>query len=319
MIFVGSVLFVACGKDTGKYPCETKHNSLEFKSVERGRTSKIELDEVMDITEWYLYDTLLICKNDKNTPCYYVLNTSDFSIVRSFGKIGKGRNEWVAPHLLADKDGGCGYVLDNGKRSLYSIGRMDTIEKMKNVDLFMPANGAKLLSYPIYTYTAYTPNVISLYVADVETSDTLSSISFHDTKGEGMAIKYDFFYDIKDNNTVVLGFRLIDRFIIASMSDTYQMCQRYIIEGEPYSEGSSNRYYTDVVCDDYIYLLSQRNVNGQKETKTSQIEIYDYEGNPIKKIVLDIFAVRMLKDRKNGRMLLLSPNDECIHILQMNT
>ena len=74
-------------------------------------------------------------------------------------------------------------------------------------------------------------------------------------------------------------------------------------------------YYSDVVCGDFIYLLSQREIDLSGMSGTSQIEVYDYSGKPVKLIKLDIMAVRMLYDKHNGRFVFLSPSDNDLHVL----
>ena len=74
-------------------------------------------------------------------------------------------------------------------------------------------------------------------------------------------------------------------------------------------------YYTDVLCKKNVYLLSQRDVKISDMSGTSSIEVYDYDGNPIKKIVLDIIASNMLYDEVQRKVILRTPMDNDLHVL----
>ena len=48
---------------------------------------------------------------------------------------------------------------------------------------------------------------------------------------------------------------------------------------------------------------------------TSSIEVYDYEGNPMKKINLDIIASHMVYDKINKRVIFSPSMDTDLHVL----
>lgn len=48
---------------------------------------------------------------------------------------------------------------------------------------------------------------------------------------------------------------------------------------------------------------------------TSSIEVYDYEGNPMKKINLDIIASHMVYDEINKRVIFSPSMDNDLHVL----
>ena len=75
--------------------------------------------------------------------------------------------------------------------------------------------------------------------------------------------------------------------------------------------------YSDIACGNYIYLLSQKNVNVEDATGFSEIEIYDYDGVCIKKLVLNIIADKMLLDEANHRLLLTSIEDASINVVKI--
>lgn len=81
-----------------------------------------------------------------------------------------------------------------------------------------------------------------------------------------------------------------------------------------------NAYYVDVVCGkDYFYLLSAKNVKFSQDgpSGNSEIEIYDYNGNPVAHLQLDFISMKMVVDEDRDRLLLTSPMDEDIHIVQL--
>lgn len=315
-VFGLSLLLFACNGKPKEAVWEEHVNTLDFTSVEQVKTTSFALSEIMEIEEWLLSDTLLFCKNSSGNPYYYVINVNDFSVTGAFGHRGHGQNEWIGPRLLRKDDGGfC--VLDNGRRAVYEVEKSDTvysIHKLRDLSLQLPLNNVKSIAYPICAYCTNTPNALVWNVGNIETLSVLDSISFVDQNNEGKAIRYEFSYDVNQGNAVLAGL-YIDRFMVARLDESNRLSHKLMFVGNGEEDMEHKAYYTDVVCGDFIYLLSQREIDLSGMSGTSQIEVYDYSGKPVKLIKLDIMAVRMLYDKHNGRFVFLSPSDNDLHVL----
>ena len=81
-------------------------------------------------------------------------------------------------------------------------------------------------------------------------------------------------------------------FYIASLSDGRHVIPELAVKGDGEERMKDGGYYTDVVCGKKcFYILSQGDVETSGLSGASSIEVYDYEGNPMKKINLDIISV----------------------------
>lgn len=315
-VFGLSLLLFACnGKPKGTV-WEEHVNTLDFTSIEQVKTTSFALSEIMEIEEWLLSDTLLVCKNSSGNPYYYVINVNDFSVIGAFGHRGHGQNEWIGPRLVQKGEGGfC--VLDNGRRAVYEVEKPDTtysIHKLKDLTLELPLNNVKSIAYPICAYCTNIPNALVWNVGNIETLSVSDSISFVDENNEGKSIRYDFSYDVNQGYVVFAGL-YIDRFMVARLDESNRLSHKLMFVGNGEEDMERKAYYTDVVCGDFIYLLSQRKMDLPNMSGTSQIEVYDYSGKPIKVINLDIVATNMVYDKHNKRFVFLSPSDNDLHVL----
>ncbi len=126
---------------------------------------------------------------------------------------------------------------------------------------------------------------------------------------------YNFSYDVAFGHAV-FAYLYQDGFMIASLSDGRHVLPELAVKGDGKERMKDGGYYTDVVCGKkYFYLLSQGDVETSGLSGTSSIEVYDYEGNPMKKINLDIIASHMVYDKINKRVIFSPSMDNDLHVL----
>ncbi len=291
---------------------------MDYSSPKKIVARKYDVPVLMDLREWYVDGNKLICWNDMGNPYYYVLDINDFHVIDSFGMKGKGKNEWILPHLLVK--GSDDYsVIDNSRRALYSIdGSGRTINRQGDFSIPELINYARYIGYPYFAYIVYTPNVISWKIRNVETTEEISSVPFKDASGKGNAMLYDFMYDVF-NGKVVFASNKLDRFMVSSLADDYEVVPEVMVNGDNVESMGRKRYYMDVVCDESkIYLLSNRFVSA-KGDGNSVIEIFDFDGSPVKLLDIGVLANKLAIDRKGKRLLVFSPIDNGIYVVNMSS
>ena len=290
----------------------TYHHPKEDNSLPQ-EVSAISMawDEIA-IDGWMISGSKLICKTPHQERIYSVYSLGNLQRIGAFGRKGHGNLEWVAPHLFAQNDS-VWMVIDNGDRSVYDI-KKGLISLVSKLSINEPVNDIKTISYPIVGYVSLTPEKQSLKIFDVEQDTLIDEIAFTDQTGKGQSSIYDFVWNVKDAR-IILGHLYSDTFIICSIDKTGKILRSdyYETDGK-YSGGKC--FYTDVQCGDYIYLLSQRNVDIEKMTGHSEIEVYGYDGKGKRKIILDFIADKMLLDHQGSRILLTSIADEMLHIVE---
>lgn len=311
------LLSASCGSDKTDRKWEEKENTFAFKTVVKGETTPVELEALMDIEDWRLVDSVIVCKNNGGIPYYYVLDSEDFSVCGKFGLKGNGENEWLYPHFLG-KTGEEYCVLDNGRMGLYQVTRGDSsyvIRRMRDVKPVLPFKAVKSVSYPMFAYVTYSPNEIAWRVGNAETMAVSDSVAFTDEEGKGEAIRYDFSYDVSAGHAVLAGLHQ-DWFLILGLSGEGRISPRWMVKGQEGEQPEGTVYYTDVACGKDVYLLSQRNVDPSDASGTSSVEVYDYEGRPLRRLDLDIIASKMIVDEARGRLVFCSPMDNALHVLE---
>ena len=274
------------------------------------RTNAFDLDTVVVIDEWLLHENQLICKSRKNKFFFYHFNIKDFSYNKAWGSKGEGPDEFIAPHLLPLSSTSC-LVIDNGKREVVCLDNGGVVKKM-----LMPTkvvSSPLMYKYPLIGYVEKSPHKIVWQIQNIETLERIDSLSFIDDTRQGNSFLYDFCWDIHEN-ILLLASLYEDRFMMAEIQNG-RIVNKVLYYGDGLAD-ENTPCYSDVQCTkEYIYLLSQKEVDIRKGEGFSVVEIYDYNGNPKMLLELDIIARRMLVDTENERLLFHSPMDDEIHVL----
>lgn len=161
----------------------------------------------------------------------------------------------------------------------------------------------------------YSPREVVWEITDIENLSCSDSIVFFDESKGGNSTLYNFSYDVAFGHAV-FAYLYQDGFMIASLSDGRHVIPKLAVKGDGEERMKDGGYYTDVVCGKKcFYILSQGDVETSGLSGTSSIEVYDYEGNPMKKINLDIIASHMVYDEINKRVIFSPSMDNDLHVL----
>ena len=305
------IIFVLCSCRKGVNTVKHEFNELNFSKIDTVSVQKI--DSIQDIEYWTLLDGELICKIPSSEMIYTVFDNKTLSKKSVFGKKGRGKNEWISPHIVAKNTDGI-LVFDNGNKNLYSV-KGHNVEKIKIIDIKDAINDVKTINYPIIGYVSVTPNIQCLNLINLEDYNLVDSISFIDSSNKGNSSLYDFVWNGYEDK-IVIAHQHSDKFIIYKIDEKYTVIETSIYD--TYENFSAERItYSDIACGKYIYILSQKNVNINDATGFSEVEIYDYNGNCIRKLVMNIIADKMLLDENNNRLFLTSIEDNSLNILNL--
>lgn len=302
-------LLFSCNKNSSKIEKQERIMNYDFDTNLDISTTSVELEEILDIQDWYIRDSLLICKNSLGSPFYYSFNLSNFQFNSSFGQKGNGPTEWISPQLVVGRNNL--FVIDNQTKYLYKIDSV--ISKMGKCKELFAINYLQTCNYPICSYLTYSPKETLIKLYDVEKDSIMNETILANND-----YKERFAYNV-NSKFLVTAYNRIERIVIYTTENNYKLSPSIILNGT-LNESPGKYYYSDVVCDEnFFYLLSQKNVDFTNINGYSHIEVYDYSGNNIALLKLDIFAKRMLLDEKNNRFVFLSQMDDNIHIGKIPT
>lgn len=302
-------LFVACNSTSTSNSNKQKNN--DFSSLQSVACEDVDND--ITIESWLISNDMIVCKTAFTDSVYHTLDLSTMKHLASFGKIGHGHNEWIAPNIFA-KTGNKLAVFDNANRTIYDITNY-AISVDRKTSIKDAMNDIKTIMYPYVGYTTVTPNEICLKIVNIEKDILTDSISFKDTEGEGKASQYEFAWGY-DNGRIVIAHLYKDAYMTCKVNDEGKITEKdyYLSNGK---NEKQDMYYSDATCGDDIYLLSQKQVDTETLKGKSEIEVYDYNGKPIKKFLLDFIAEKILLDKKGRRLLLVSAENGHIRYFKL--
>lgn len=177
-------------------------------------------------------------------------------------------------------------------------------------------NNPKTICYPFIGFHSLMKNAINWNVCNINNNSIVYTITFIDENTDKPSLN-SFTWDSKDS-IVVLASKYHDKFRIIQLSlkdmsvprDMQFVCSKN-------TSKESKCYYTGVGCGEYISLLSQKNMASNGLMGYSELEVYDYDSKPIKKITLDGLYFRMAIDRKQNKIYLVSLYEPEIYYINL--
>lgn len=287
---------------------------VQAASVRTLATQAYEPDVLMSVQEWFIDDSLLVCRSGDTPSLFYRLRLSDFACKDSFGVKGTGPEEYVLPHLSV-KSPQEYMIIDNGKEQCMVLDKVDGSVKTS----FAFPGGGNLVNllqtyeYPLVSYVDYKPNALTWVLQDVEKQEVRDTLAFVDASRKGEAVRYELRWDFEGGNLAVAFFNF-DQFLLMPVRDDGRLGRGKMFRAGSGQDGKV--YYTDIACADgcLLFLLSQRKVNVETGEGCSEVEVYDYQGNPKACYTLDILAEKMLYDAAAHRLVFTSPMDDRIYV-----
>ena len=277
----------------------------EFGVVEKIQpTHAFSLDSTAGINSMQVAGGHLLFTKDDVAPLFEFYDTQTYRRIYGFGEKGKGNGEFVMPHLFSGKsDTVC--VLDNAQRKIYKVVNGE-IKVAQKIDLKVPANDTKTLAYPYVGFYGLVGDTIEWNIYNVNENKVTTSVSFSEKGAKGKVYLNTFSWDSHDG-AVVFASMYFNKFRIVSLSADMSVKEdvTFVRSNNIPQEGKC--YYNAVCCSKYIYLLSQKNIKDNGASGHSEVEVYDYEGKPVKKIELDGLYLYMAIDKSTERLYLYNP------------
>lgn len=311
LLFIVTIacMFSAC---TEKKIQDINNNIANIKE-EKATTSQHNINPEWGIEDIVgIKDDQLICQASNAGNFYYVLNDKDFSLSKSFGVRGNAGNEWIMPHLLLSDEPNKSYVIDNGTKKIYTLVGYK-IAQHKDSPVNGLVNGEKLYKNWL-CYEDISPDKIVLRIIDINNGSQSDSLVFDDPTKQGMSYKEDFAYDVRQGK-LVLGQICKDNIKIFNISDEGKLEPSCTIKG---NTKDNTTYYTSVaIGEDCFYVLSQRHKKDGKGV--TSLEIYNFDGEPIKNINLGFPAKSMALNTKSNTIILLDRNNGTLKVLKTDS
>ena len=234
----------------------------------------------------------------------------------NFGRLGNGNGEFLMPVLLCSEDSV--YIYDCHRKLLYSF--VDsTIVNSRKIAITDTGNGMKILKWPYVGYYVFRQNTLEWKLCHIDSGKNTASLIFCGESYNAPAYLQSFDWDACGDH-VVFAQTYYDAFRICMLSD-----DMHILSDNNYSQSKEmptkeKAFYTGVVCSsDRFFLLSQRGVQiiGNEVCGESEIEVYDYHGNMMRKIKLGGIFSKMSFDMDSEMLYLLKVDETMMKILKI--
>lgn len=311
-----ALAFMASCTPAEQEKVQVREKLIDFKQIIEPVCEQVELPAIIDIRDWQLQDGLLLCQSDNTEHIFYRFRLSDFALVDSFITQGQGPGEFVFPAMARGK-GDEWLALNRGKSQFVNMKGSEMVKTIPN-KCFENIGKMKIYRYPLMGYQGYNPREVTWKLYDVETDRVKDSLLYVDESNKGAALSlHNYEWDFGADDRVVLAFRNRDEYVVAKLNaDT--IANVAIYKGGETPLADFGAYYTGVMCSDkYIFITSSKHNTGTIKSggQTSEIEVYDYEGNAVCLMKFDYSISRALLDEKRERFIFASYSDDYIHIL----
>src|SRR5690606_34851073 len=300
-----------------------------FPNAEIVAGENIASNQILNPQELIIVDNYLVVLNNKEDSIFCVFSLHDFGLIETFGKRGHGPNEYIYPHLfLSDQEDSKFYIRDIGKKKIEVVDVIMVVEDQENYiaesipwkSSEIPLNG--VVDYKNIIYDAFTPNTGTIYVTDLNQDKEKAIFNFNDTIEEYKNSSIYKGYLIARENRIAYAYQFFKRIDILNYegvrltSSIGSNSNKPIINPEGILDrGNSTIYYIGAYGGkEYIYFLSYGetgNYYGQNINNTiSTVEIFSWDGEPIKKITLDRYISHFAIDERRNMIIGVDPRSE---------
>lgn len=275
---------------------------------------------------------LIVDNNDRNIFQFFDL--SKLTRVSAFGSKGEGPGEVSTPVFINHKsffnDDEFEY-LDWGRKVLnsYSVKQIENEEAPIAIKEYMLSSRAIRVQRAVFLDDEYVVGLGALREGKIikvstRTDSVLKVTPFTPYQKEALdfaTVGYIYTGEIAVNKSRKEIVVVTPRFKIIEIYDyDLNLVRDFRFEEEPKTKlgvkGSSSteetvRHYNDVTfTDQFIYALYLGNTVGSYKTgvglNNSEIHVFDWDGNPVKKIVVDTDLSRIALDREGNRIFGIS-------------
>lgn len=311
---ISLMLFLALSctnKNTKTYVEVAK--SEDFKEVENTGDSVIELSSIINIEEWSHDNNGIVCRSYNSDKVLYHFDPTNFTTLDSAYEMGQGPDDLIVPRLMTSTDSKPILIdLATGKMIFTNEKTMDFAnDKIIRKSLNSPI----VIDFPIAGFNELHGDGRTFSIMNLTTGELIDSISFVPNQDKP---NVDFKVSALPNRAVIAS-QFSDEVRILNFNDDYKVSNVTVLRG---SGNNTNRpYYIDVVCTpNAFYLISLKEMEFTSSAipeGAARIEVYDYNGAPLKLIYPEFIPRKILPDPDNKRILALSATDDDIHIITL--
>ena len=306
------ILLLSCNRNSREGTVKTMADRFPVDIA--AKDSVVEFPNMFALEEWEIKgDTLFILSSGQDS-IVSIIGMKNMSLLQSFGSIGQGPDELLHPHLLKSEQGGM-FLGDGMSGRIRRIDKGYPGEILSNPGRPIPMNDACLVGCSHLAYVFMSPRKTQLLIEELSNGIVSDSLNvpmvepYPKTDVSTMGFKVS-----SNGKFFVAAYQGVDRFDVVRQSDNHFMDPCVYKRNSP--TGENHFFFIDVNCgSDFFAVLSMRGKDVFSEKSFPDIEIYAYDGSPLARLRIDFLANKVLIDDNENRLLLLSANDENLHLI----
>jgi hypothetical protein len=299
----------------------------------------IPMNNIYEAHKLIALDTLLIITSFNGDYFFHIYNINTFKLIKEFGKKGRGPDEFLAPRITMQRldnnlDGSDLLIFDEGRKTISSINILyillnkedgiktrelpkqmvsisDIIFMNDSIAFYAPSGNENLGRFSIYhfstterTFIPYLPDLgFKVHANNLYPIYATSSACVNESKKRFVAIP------------VLLGeldfFDFSGNYIKSTIIERVNEIKNAKYEKMIFQTPGVGYYITDLQSvNDKIYaLFTTKKFPNLKNKSISEIYVFDWDGNPIEKYVLDREINSFAYDSSNNRFIGYSTNN----------
>ena len=270
-------------------------------------------------TEMIAKDSILIVKNRNNSDIFMVYSLPDFKFLKSFGRIGKGPNEFQFPSLVrTENDTILCFIFEQANEKLYSLNKKFKIQelplKLKEKKNFSENKLYGISSNEFYYVESTKKGKAIFHIEsrnDSVSTTLIKNLAFSD-KYKNWAAYIGDFGGNKKKNRLVYAYKYFKRLLFYDLKNRISRVISFNLDLNKNSSAISmmspsniTHYWGMSAQNKYLYVLysGRTPIEVTKELNKSSgyiyVEQFDWNGNPIHKYKLDHWGYFCVNEKEN--------------------
>jgi hypothetical protein len=327
-LFILLLLCSCSGNENGK-------PDKPFPKTIRLEANKIGIKEIIKPVLITVLDTYLVIQNEyiPNHHCFFIYSLEDYKFLYSFGKLGRGPDEYIAPRLIQNSKDNILSVFDQASRWIHNFQITDTepvlIEKNKIEDA--RKEPFQELSYLNDSIILLLRHDFELCSYNINESRFLEKFSFEtDLKrklGDSYKPSLESYHFSNYTDQIVIGHRHINKLSTGKIekygfSINNKELKSTNIGKDIYENISYYPYVT--ATRDHIFAqyygfplrrLQPFPMNVKKRVFNFYLEVYDWSLNPLILLEFDSEILRCTINEKSKTIYTWNPSEDFDYLL----
>ncbi|MDR1562930.1 MAG: TolB-like 6-bladed beta-propeller domain-containing protein [Dysgonamonadaceae bacterium] len=298
--------------------------------IEELKAKKIAVNEVLNPTDMKILDDYFVFQNQRNynEDCYFVYTKDKLKFCYSFGRLGKGPNEYIAPGLVHGTKGNNFSIYDPAHNKIYefllSDKKPEPVNEIKIKDFYYPVQDISYVNEKIILLLLLTNKDVNLYSYDIETNNIIDTLSFQTKLKDKLQNDYNSMFDdfnfSNDSNKIVISFNFINKIVVTHVDERGYFTEKdHAMPDIALNKKSTENiwyYLFPIATSSYYYTqyygklskyMQPFPFNLEDRSLDFLIEVYDWQQKPVRLLHLDSEIIRFYVNEKTQKLYTWNP------------